>query len=168
MVLQFSLVNSTPRKQSEDLGDDAIKSSYYGVQNLKRVMAHLIEWTNEPNRDYSALKAMENQTLTQFRRYIYHVQMNIGMYTFTEKTVEEPGDYISFVPREKQKRAVQFLQEQLFDAPDWLTNKEIFSKTGAYGPYIPLLLEENLIPGLLTYDRYARMVYYDAPLKQDR
>ncbi|MDR2683008.1 MAG: zinc-dependent metalloprotease, partial [Dysgonamonadaceae bacterium] len=34
-----------PRAQNEDLGDDPVKSSQLGIDNLKRIMPHLIEWT---------------------------------------------------------------------------------------------------------------------------
>ena len=34
-----------PRALSEDLGDDAMKSAGYGIENLKRVMPNIVEWT---------------------------------------------------------------------------------------------------------------------------
>ena len=34
-----------PRALSEDLGDDPIKSARLGIENLKRIMPNLIEWT---------------------------------------------------------------------------------------------------------------------------
>ena len=34
-----------PRALSEDIGDDAMKSASYGIENLKRVMPNIINWT---------------------------------------------------------------------------------------------------------------------------
>ena len=38
---------SDPRVQSEDSGDDIIKANRLGMKNLKYIMEHLEEWTNE-------------------------------------------------------------------------------------------------------------------------
>ena len=34
-----------PRAQNEDLGDDAVKSSLLGIENLKRIIPQIIQWT---------------------------------------------------------------------------------------------------------------------------
>jgi hypothetical protein len=121
------------RSQAEDLGDDAIKASYYGIKNLQRVMSHLKEWTKTPNKNYSDLSRMQVAVINQYRRYLGHVLANIGGLNWTLKTVEQDGPVISFVSREKQLAAVKFFQEQLFDTPKWLDNKEIFSLVGGRG-----------------------------------
>ncbi|MCP4911351.1 MAG: DUF5117 domain-containing protein, partial [Bacteroidetes bacterium] len=36
-----------PSSQTEDLGDNAIKASEYGIKNLKRIIPELMEWTTE-------------------------------------------------------------------------------------------------------------------------
>jgi len=55
-----------PRSQSEDLGDNAVKASEYGIKNLKRIMNHLVEWTKEDNEGYDNLQAMHVQIFQQF------------------------------------------------------------------------------------------------------
>lgn len=40
------------RCQREDLGDDAVKASEYGILNLKRIIKQLPEWTYESNDIY--------------------------------------------------------------------------------------------------------------------
>ena len=42
-----------PGSQTEDLGDDGVKASEYGIANLKRIMPKLLEWTYEQGADYS-------------------------------------------------------------------------------------------------------------------
>ncbi|HEY0433765.1 MAG TPA: zinc-dependent metalloprotease, partial [Chitinophagaceae bacterium] len=36
-----------PRSQTEDLGDDAVKASGYGIRNLQYMMPKLVDWTRE-------------------------------------------------------------------------------------------------------------------------
>ena len=42
--------NEDPRAQREDLGDDNVKASDYGVKNLQRVIANLPQWTRPIRR----------------------------------------------------------------------------------------------------------------------
>jgi len=114
-----------PRNQNEDLGDDAMKASTYGIANLKRIEKHLLEWTRRPNEDYSEPGRMYEEIVRQFERYMGHVTANIGGVMNTPKTVEQAGPVYEFPEKSKQQRAVAFLNEQLFTTPDWLNDKEL-------------------------------------------
>ena len=46
-----------PRNQNEDLGDDAMLASTYGIKNLKRVMPEIMNWT------YERMRGMKKQVL---------------------------------------------------------------------------------------------------------
>jgi hypothetical protein len=119
-----------PRNQSEDLGDNAMIANTYGIKNLQRILPNLMEWTKEPNKDYSNTKEMYNEVVTQFTRYVIHVSRNIaGIYT-TPKLVEQSGDVYEFVPTSTQKEAMAFLNKQLFTTPTWLINKNLIQKAG--------------------------------------
>jgi hypothetical protein len=48
-------LNNDARCQSEDVSDNSMKASEYGIKNLKYVMAHLPEWTKEDNDLYTNL-----------------------------------------------------------------------------------------------------------------
>ncbi|TMI96085.1 MAG: zinc-dependent metalloprotease [Bacteroidetes bacterium] len=122
-------LNNDARCQSEDVGDNSMKASEYGIKNLKYVMAHLPEWTKEENNLYSSnLSGMYLQVLTQYLRYVRHVAMNIGSVYETWKTVEQPGDIYSSSPKAKQKEAVAFLQKEVFTTPTWLLDDNILNK----------------------------------------
>ena len=112
---------SDPRCQTEDLGDDAMKASYYGILNLKRLVKNLPEWTYESNDIYSSnLSSMYTEICNQFRRYLGHVLRNIGGKFKNYKTVDEPGAIYADVPKEQQVRALDFLAENVFEEPAWL------------------------------------------------
>jgi hypothetical protein len=55
-----------PRSQSEDLGDDAMKASAYGIKNLKVVLNNLPGWTSTPNEGYDNLKEIYLELVDQF------------------------------------------------------------------------------------------------------
>ncbi|MEX0272948.1 MAG: zinc-dependent metalloprotease, partial [Flavobacteriaceae bacterium] len=57
-----------PSSQTEDLGDNAITASLYGIANLKRIMPKLMDWTTEEGENYDDLKAMYRQVIIQFGR----------------------------------------------------------------------------------------------------
>jgi hypothetical protein len=115
-----------PRNQNEDLGDDAMLASGYGIKNLKRILPNLIKWTQEPDEDYARAGDMYQEVVNQYQRYMGHVLMNIGGILTTPKTVEQAGDVYDFVPKEKQKRAMAFLQKELFTTPEWLRYTHLY------------------------------------------
>ncbi|MEE3227104.1 MAG: zinc-dependent metalloprotease, partial [Bacteroidota bacterium] len=86
---QWSVVD--PSSQTEDLGDDAVKASNYGIENLKRIIPNLISWTSEDGKDYDDLETLYGQVLTQFNRYMGHVSNNIGGVYQYNKTYNQEG-----------------------------------------------------------------------------
>ena len=117
-----------PTAQTEDLGDNSMKASEYGIKNLQFITNNLIEWTKEEGKDNSQLLELYDQVFGQFRRYTGHVIANVGgVYEFT-KSSEQEGEVYSFVEKAKQKEAIRFLNTQLFQTPKWLEQKQILSR----------------------------------------
>ncbi len=139
-----------PRSQREQVGDDAVKGSMYGIKNLQRIVPNLLQWTKVENEDFSNLNAMYNQSISQLRFYLGHVAKYVGGITETPKMVEEKGAVYEIIPEAKQREAVDFLNKQLFTTPSWLINQEIFSRTGASGLTVIGNLQDNILSGLLT------------------
>ena len=119
-----------PRSQSEQVGDNAMIASTYGVKNLQRIIDNLEKWTATPNEDYANLDMMYDQVTTQFRRYLGHVSKYIGGQMETPKTAEQSGSVYEVVAKKDQKEAMKFLDENIFTTPQWLIKKDIFEKTG--------------------------------------
>jgi hypothetical protein len=125
---QQVLNNLDPSSLTEDLGDDAMKASLYGIKNLKRIMPRLKEWTTEEGENYDELATMYKELTSQFNRYIGHVSSNIGGVYENFKTAEQEGAVYTYVTKDKQKRAVQFLIDQVFKTPTWLLDTDILDK----------------------------------------
>lgn len=151
-----------PRSQREQVGDDAMKGSAYGIKNLKRIVPNLETWTKEPDKDYENLRQMYNEVRGQFSMYMGHVTKYVGGIMETFKTVEEKGPVYENVPKAKQKEAVAFLNEQLFKTPSWLLDQSIFEKTGASGTSIVNTLQESTLNTLLSPRTLGKMIDAEA------
>ncbi|CAN5568913.1 zinc-dependent metalloprotease [soil metagenome] len=117
-----------PRSQTEDLGDNAMKASEYGIKNLKRIITGIPDWTKEEADKYDNLDDIYRQVVGQFSRYVNHVTKNVGGIYETPKSVEQSGDVYEPTPKALQKDAISFLQKQLFETPMWLLDKNILNK----------------------------------------
>ena len=120
--------NADPRAQTEDLSDNNVKASEYGIKNLKRILGSLPEWSKEEADHYENLTDLYTQLIGQFSRYMGHVAKNVGGVNETFKSIEEPGDVYEATPKAMQKDAVNFLNKQLFETPSWLLDKNILNK----------------------------------------
>lgn len=98
-----------PSSQTEDLGNDAVLASQYGIANLKRIVPNLIEWTAEDGKNYDDLNTMYGQVLAQYNRYMGHVAANIGGVYEIYKTYDQEGAVYTHVDTEKQKECYEIL-----------------------------------------------------------
>jgi hypothetical protein len=117
-----------PRNQSEDLGDNAMLASAYGIKNLQRIVPQIPDWTKEPNKDYAMAASIYGEVVGQYARYMGHVAKNIAGIYHTPIVVEQSGNSEEFVPASIQKEAMQFLDLQLFATPEWLIDKTLITK----------------------------------------
>ena len=117
-----------PSSQTEDIGDDAVKASLYGIENLKRIVPKLMEWTTEEGENYDDLGTLYGQVVGQYRRYMGHVSNNIGGVYEYYKTADQDGAVYTHVDKDHQKKCMDFMQEQLFKTPEWLIDQNIFNK----------------------------------------
>ncbi|MGM9478528.1 zinc-dependent metalloprotease [Pedobacter sp. GSP4] len=148
-----------PRSQSEDLGDDAIKASQYGIKNLKRVVPQLIYWTREDGEDYTDLKEMYKEAVGQLSKYAYHVIKNLGGVNVTEKTYEQAGAVYKPVSLAKQKEAIKFINDEIFTTPKWLLNEQILNKIDPkYGFGEVENLQSGVVASVTSQSRLFRLM----------
>ncbi|GFD92069.1 glutaminyl-tRNA synthetase [Alteromonas sp. KUL156] len=148
-----------PSSQTEDLGDDAMKASAYGIKNLQRILPRLEEWTTEDGETYEELKTMYGQVVSQFNRYMGHVSSNIGGVYEYFKTADQDGAVYVHVPKEHQKRALQFVNNELFKTPTWLIDENIISKTQHSGIIERIRgLQVQTLNRVLKTGRLTRMI----------
>jgi hypothetical protein len=148
-----------PSSQTEDLGDDAVKASTYGIANLKRIVPNLIKWTAEDGKNYSDLGTMYGQVLSQYNRYMGHVSSNIGGVYEYYKTYDQEGAVYTHVPKAHQQKAMKFVQNELFKTPTWLIDQEIFNKIEFAGNVERIRqYQVRTLNNMLDFGRMARMI----------
>ncbi|WP_329805212.1 zinc-dependent metalloprotease [Flavobacterium facile] len=148
-----------PRFQTEDLGDNSMKASEYGIKNLKRILPNLIEWSKEKGEDYSELEGLYNSLVGQFRRYMGHVTKNVGGIYENPKTYDMEGNEYEIVPSAIQNEAVAFLNEQLFKTPTWLLDQNVLAKINPdNGVELMKGIQDGTLSNLLSLDRMARLM----------
>ena len=151
-----------PHSQSEDLSDNAMKASTYGIKNLQRILVKLPEWTSEKNEGYDNLENMYNQLTTQFGRYMGHVSKNIGGIYENPKTIEQSGVVYEYVPASTQKEAMLFLDKQLFTTPTWMLDKEIMSDIGQNPVQVVYRLQNSVLDRVITNHNLYKMISAEA------
>jgi len=151
-----------PRSQAEQVGDDAMKASEYGIKNLKRIVPNLMTWTKEPNESYGNLKIMYDQVTGQFNRYNNHVAKYVGGIMETPKMVEESGPVYELVSKAEQRRAVDYLNRNLFATPTWLLDKNILNKTGDKALSVTAGLQNGVLQRLLSARTLGKLVDAEA------
>ena len=124
------LGSGDPRNQTEDLGDDPVKSSTYAVMNYKRMIPQLVSWTTKPGDDYADLQEVYEEAIGRWAGYMGHVATVIGGVNVDLKTADQAGAVFRMVPKAQQKAALAFLGEQIFTTPEWLQPQDIISRIG--------------------------------------
>jgi hypothetical protein len=157
--LRFIHFNGTdPRAQAEDLGDNAMKASAYGIRNLKRIIPQLPDWINVKGENFDNLDKVYDEAVMQYTRYMGHVLMNIGGVYDDKKTTDQEGAVFTVVPRQTQKDAMLFLQRNLFETPTWLMNKKILDLTTSPQTDQISTLQDNFLGSMLASSRLQRII----------
>ena len=159
-IYMFGSSWGDPNSQTENIGDDPVKASYYGIKNLKIVAENLTKWTYSPNKDYEDLEELYGELLGVFRRYIFHVIGIIGGVNQTLINTNQSGSFTyKNVDKQFQIRALNFLDTELWKTPIWLLDKDIVSQiNNTDGLYKIETLHERSINSLLSNYRLNRML----------
>ena len=147
-----------PRSQTEDLGDNTVKASEYGMKNLKIVMANLLPWTKEDMDMYDNTARMYENVLDWWLMLARHAYSQIGGIHEDLKSVEQTGDVYTPVSKGLQKQAVAFLNKEVFQTPTWLLEPNVLNKFSkpAKREKVQRFQEETLYQ-LMKGDRLYRM-----------
>lgn len=152
-----------PSSQTEDLGDDAVKASTYGIQNLQRIMENLMDWTVEDGENYDEQEELFGQVVGQFNRYMGHVRANVGGVYGYFKTADQEGAVYTHVEEARQRAAVRFINEQLFRTPEWMIKKEYLNKFQNAGIVEQVRsVQVRTLSDLLSTSRLARVLENEA------
>lgn len=148
-----------PSAQTEDLGDDSMLASALGIKNLQRIKTDLIKLSTTPGENYRELRELYGQIIGQYNRYMGHVTSNVGgVYEYYKNSDQEGPVYIH-TPLDKQKRAVAFLNDQLFATPKWLIDTDILDRIQEAG-FVDQIkgIQTRTLARLMEADRLKRVI----------
>lgn len=152
-----------PRAQSEDLGDNSMVASEYGIKNLQRILPNAADWTQEEAKTYERAEEVYNNVVGQYTRYIGHVTKWVGGVFETPKTYDQPGAVYTAAPADRQREAVAFLHKHLFQTPVWLIEPKVLSLLRPDNGVAALArLQENTLNSLFAGTRLQRMIENEA------
>jgi hypothetical protein len=162
-VYRFGGLFIDPGTQTEDLGDDPVRASIYGIANVKRVLPHLPEWTATPGEGYDDLQELYGELVGQWFRYVNHVVTVVGGVHETRKATDQAGPVYVPVDDDWQRRAMGFLKDQVFDTPRWLVPDTVLNLIQPGGALERVRsLQVGVVNRLLDPDRIGRLLEAEA------
>ena len=158
-IYMYGSGGNDPNTQTENIGDDPIKASYYGIKNLKIVVSNLDDWTTKKGQSYEDLNELYNETIGVYRRYIYHVIKMIGGINETIMVKGQDNVPYQSLNAKEQKRALSFLGQNLWQTQSWLMNPNLISKIKSKGILKVLQnLQFSALNQILSIRRLNRMI----------
>lgn len=118
-----------PTDLTEDLGNDHIAASNYGISNLKILMHHLTDWTMEKGERYDETEKVYQEVAKQYGRYVGHVMPYIGGIRYEEiRQGDGKTTGRHYMTKAVQKKALTWLLEQARTYDSWLTPRSMIDK----------------------------------------
>ena len=134
-----------PRNQTEDLGDDVIASTKYGVSNLKYILSNYMDWISDASDpEYEVRTELYVTILNQYLRYMVHVVNNVGGLYRNEVIAGDGTPRYENIPAAKQKAALAYLLS-MYEDTGWLENKDVIGRLPVVGSPARAL-EEAILP----------------------
>jgi hypothetical protein len=152
-----------PTAQTEDIGNNSIKASNYGLKNLKYVSEHLPEWTSDVTNNYDDLEELYGELLSVWSRYVGHVLTHVGGVYENIQNPDQGGSVYKMVPKIQQQEALQWLHKNAFASPTWLVDKNTLTNIDFAG-YTERFrrLQARHLNNLLSFERLGRLLDYEA------
>ncbi len=127
-IYMFGSYGNDPDSQTENIGDDPVNASNYGLMNLKIVSQNLEKWTIKEGMNFEDLNELYGELISVYRRYIYHVSSVIGGVNQTLMNKGQSAIPFKNVSKDEQLKAIDFLNTNLWSSPIWLYDKKLISK----------------------------------------
>ncbi|WP_299045668.1 zinc-dependent metalloprotease [uncultured Polaribacter sp.] len=148
-----------PESQTEDIGNDHVKASSYGIKNLKIVAKNLPEWTSNQTNNYDDLEELYGEMMGVWSRYVGHVISNVGgVYEYNKKP-NQSGVVYQPMAKSMQQASIEWLHKNAFDTQNWLLDKNILNKIDEAG-YADMMLryQNRFLSRLINTSKIKRMI----------
>ena len=119
-----------------------------------------MEWTLQPNDDYTDLNELYGELTGVYRRYINHVHSIIGGVNKTQHTTNQQ-DVVTYksVEKAKQIEALAFLNTHVWETQAWLMQPQLISEIKSEGILLNLQnLQRSAMTRLLATKNLNRLL----------
>jgi CBS domain-containing protein len=149
---------------TEAVGDaDAVRSTSLGLKNIKRVMPMLMSAAIKPAENNDDLTELYTRLIGQWQREMGHVVNVIGGSSSQEKYGSQPGPRFTPFPRQRQREAMQFLNENVFRTPQFFLDPLVLRRIEPEGALARIRSAQNaILTLLLNNNRMTRLIEYNA------
>lgn len=148
-----------PTNNTGDLGDDPIRSGAYGIENLKRIVPHIVEWSLTKSGDPSIALNRYDLLIKQLDGLFKNVTLLVG----GRKSRSDNSPYmVKTVEVQRDAEVMEFLSNHLFTEMQWLQNEELekFSTEDLYANAVEKL-QSNTLKRLLNDNKLERLIKRD-------
>jgi hypothetical protein len=157
-----------PTVMTENIGQDTIKATEFGLLNLDRVLDHLIAATSKRGEDYSLMEEVYKAILLHRANWFRAVAQHVGGVVESRTLGGSATESFARVPKDRQKQAVKFLNEHAFTTPAKLLNPAIVNRIKYTGVASDISGgQKALLKNLLATTRIQRLMD-DELLQQDK
>ncbi|HLE57130.1 MAG TPA: zinc-dependent metalloprotease, partial [Rhodothermia bacterium] len=149
---------------TEAVGDaDAVRSTALGVRNIKRIMPMLIPATIKPGESNEDLTELYTRLIGQWQREMGHVVNVVGGSWSQEKYGSQAGPRFRPFPRQRQREAMEFLNENVFRTPAFFLDPIVLRRIEPDGALARIRAAQNtVLTALLNNTRMTRLIEYNA------
>ncbi len=157
-IYMFGGRGNDPNAQTENIGDDPVKATDYGLKNLKIVAKNLDAWTTPQGASFDDLEELYGELLGVYSRYLNHVAAIVGGVYETRSNQGQGAVPYRPVPAKDQRRALKFLEQELWNDPSWLMPSTLvnrFSQEGVLNRVTKI--QSRILKRLLSVQRLNDM-----------
>lgn len=149
-----------PTSLSEDISNDAMKAGAYGIKNLKYILGNFNTWLNDKDPDFTYRDHLYDALVSQYVRYLNNAWANVGGFFINEHYVGDPYNTSEVIPHDMQKRAVQFVLNELKNI-DWIDNPDVVKNLTFDGSMSRSILK-SMSKKILNTKRVSLAAYRDS------
>lgn len=148
-----------PTVQMEDLSNDPVEATMWGLKNIDRVAGLIVPATTKYGEDYTILQQMYGSLLNQRMMELFHVTKLVGGEVETDYHAGRGNAVFTPVPKAKQAEAVKFLIDYGLSTPKSLVTPYILSRIEPNGAAdLVLSLQRFVVGQLFSETRVKRLM----------
>lgn len=158
MLLFGHLSDIDPTQQREALGNDHVRATQYGIENIKRIMDFLVDASGSYDDDYQALRELYGVVTQHRARLLGHVVTWIGGVYGERKVHGQEGVVYTPVPADRQREAMAYLVEEGLSSPEYLLVPDVLRRIEPAGAVDRISrVQRQLLTALLDDGRLSRL-----------